>query len=68
MQAIEGIMERMLLQQQNCAVVKAAEIIEAEFALPCGVGLQLFKHLVLSKRIDVDISCKLNLMKGITVS
>jgi hypothetical protein len=44
-----------------CSINEIARIVEGEYFLPAGSGLQLFKQLVLSRRYAVDLTQPLNL-------
>jgi hypothetical protein len=50
-----------LLLRGKYSVTETANIVEKEFSLTAGTGLQLFKHLVLARKITIDISRPLNL-------
>jgi hypothetical protein len=43
------------------SIIEIANIIEDEFLLPAGAGLQLFKQLVLEKKLAIDLSLPMNL-------
>ena len=50
------------------SILEAAQIVENEFLLSAGKGLQLFKKLVLNKRITINLNEPLNLnAKGFAV-
>jgi len=66
-QAALAAMTRML-STTTASVIDVVQDIESEFMLEPGVGLQLFKHLVLNKVIEIDLSGKLNLSKGVSVA
>jgi hypothetical protein len=59
----------MMLQLLLCgkySVIEAAHIIEIEFMLPAGIGLQLFKQVVLERKYDIDLNKPLHLhTKGV---
>ena len=50
-----------MLHGTEYSILEAARIVECEMTLPAGTGLQLFKHLALSKAIHMDLSCPLEL-------
>jgi len=50
-----------LLCDDECSVIEAAGAIENEFFLAAGIGLQIFKQLVLNKAVAVDLESPLNL-------
>jgi len=50
-----------LLRHGDFSVIEAANIIESEFLLAAGTGLQLFKQLVLEKRLVIDLNLPMNL-------
>jgi hypothetical protein len=52
-----------LIKHGDCSIIKATAIVEGEFLLPAGAGLQLFKQLVLDKKIVIDLSCPVRLNK-----
>ena len=54
------------LMDNTKSVIEVSQIIENEFHLRAGTGLQLFKQLVLSKAVTVNLNKRLNLnVKGI---
>ena len=57
-----------ILQNGECSVLETAQIIENEFRLASGSGLQIFKQLILEKAmaINLDEPLKLN-TKGVVV-
>ncbi len=57
-----------MLESQNVSIINATQIIEREFLLAHGTGLLLFKYLVLNKEVELDLSVRLNLNKGISVA
>jgi len=55
-----------LLKENGYSIVGAALVVEREFLLDAGTGLQLFKQLALNKAIDINLNEPLNLnAKGI---
>ena len=50
-----------LLRIGDYSVIETAGIIEKEYLLPIGAGLQFFKQLVIAKRIAIDLSLPMNL-------
>jgi hypothetical protein len=50
-----------LLTSEGCSVIEAANVVESEFLLPVGSGLQLFKQLVLDKKLTIDLNRIINL-------
>lgn len=55
-----------LLRGQKYSVLETVKIVESEFLLYAGIGLQLFKQLVLSRRIAFNLNEPLNLnTKGV---
>ena len=55
-----------LLMNNEYSVIEASRIVENEFCLAVGIGLQLFKQLILNKTITVNLNKPLNLnLKGI---
>lgn len=60
----------MMLQILNNgdSILETAQMAESEFSLPAGIGLQLFKQLVLNKKIAVNLNEPINLnAKGAAV-
>lgn len=57
---------RCLLDQQK-SVKQIAKDIERDFGLLIGCGLSLFKHLVISKAIEIDMKNKLDVNQIITI-
>jgi len=49
------------LTQEKHSIINAAKSVEREFLLPAGSGLQLFKQLVLERKLVIDLSYPLNL-------
>jgi hypothetical protein len=43
------------------SIIEAAQIVEGELELEKGMGLQLFKHLVLNGDVRVNLDCPLEL-------
>lgn len=59
-------MLRQLLLCEKYSVLEAAQMVEGEYPLTAGMGLQLFKQLVLGKAIVVNLNEPLNLnVRGI---
>ena len=55
-----------LYRGNNYSVLEAARIVECEFLLAAGMGLQLFKQLVLNKVIAMELNTPLDLnAKGV---
>ena len=55
-----------LLNLGDYSIVDAVALVECEFMLPAGTGLQLFKRLAYEKKIAVDLSRPINLnVKGV---
>ena len=50
-----------MLDHGDNSIIETANIIEDEFLLPAGAGLQLFKQLVLEKKLAIDLSLPMNL-------
>jgi hypothetical protein len=50
-----------VLQRSKSSVADASRMIESEFLLSAGTGLQLYKQLVLDREITVDLSNPINL-------
>jgi len=50
-----------LLTTDDRSIIEAATIVESEFMLPIGTGLQLFKQLVLDRKLTIDLSQPVNL-------
>jgi hypothetical protein len=48
------------LLNSDRTVLDAAHIVEAEFILPAGSGIQLFKQLVLNKQYEIDLAQPIN--------
>ena len=61
----QAVMVQMIIGG-DCSILEAALTVEREWLLPAGVGLQIFKQLVLSKEIaaNLDEPLKLN-AKGV---
>ena len=55
-----------LLRRDEYSIFEATQAIEREYMLISGMGMQLFKQLVLSRKIDVNLNEPLNITaKGI---
>jgi hypothetical protein len=54
-------MLRELLLYGKHSVIEATQTVEREYPLPFGLGLQLFKNLVLDRMITINLSKPLNL-------
>jgi hypothetical protein len=56
-----------LLSLLTCehSIVEAADIVESEFLIPVGSGLQLFKQLVLDGRLVIDLNQPVSLGSGV---
>lgn len=54
-----------LLTHENYSIIEAANIVDIEFMLPAGTGLQLFKQLVLERKLVIDLSQPINLNEGV---
>ena len=50
-----------MLLSHECSVLEATKTAEREYRLDAGVGLQLFKHLVLNKIITISLDEPLDL-------
>lgn len=50
-----------LLNLGDNSVIETARTVENDFLLPAGAGLQLFKQLVLEKKLAIDLSIPLNM-------
>jgi hypothetical protein len=55
-----------LLTHEGYNVIEATRFVERERSLPCGTGLQLFKQLVLDKKLCIDLSKPINLSEVAT--
>ena len=61
----QAMMMRMITGS-DCSIREAAQTIEREWLLPAGIGMQIFKRLVLNKEIAVNLEEPLNLnAKGV---
>jgi hypothetical protein len=57
-----------IIDNSEYSILEAAQIIEREFLLDGGKGLQLFKHLVLNRKLAINMNEPINLnMKGAVV-
>jgi hypothetical protein len=54
-----------LLKRGYCSVIEATVIVEGQFLLPAGTGLQFFKQLILEKKLAIDLSRPINLNEGV---
>lgn len=62
-----AMMMQLIIDNGYC-ILEAAQIVENEYLLMAGVGLQLFKQLVLSRKIAVNLNEPLNLKaKGVAM-
>ena len=50
-----------LLKLGDNSIIETANIIEDEFLLPAGAGLQFFKQLILEKKLAIDLSLPVDL-------
>jgi hypothetical protein len=57
-----------LMVDDGCSVREAAQAIEGEWLFPAGLGIQIFKRLVLDKNIVINIDEPINLnAKGVAL-
>ena len=54
-------------EESGLSILEIAQAAEGEFMLKSGVGLSLFKQLVLNKTIHMDLDGKIDLSKGRTI-
>lgn len=65
---LAGKMMQTMLMYDNLTIVRAAEVVENEFSLNLGVGLLLFKRLVLDGLIRINLNEPVNIcQKGLSV-
>jgi hypothetical protein len=56
--------EMMIHLLSKNSVTEAARIVEREFQLDNGMGIQIFKQLVINKSIVINLDCPLDLNSG----
>jgi hypothetical protein len=50
-----------LLRLGDNSIIVTSRMVENDFLLPAGAGLQIFKQLVLEKKLTIDLSLPINM-------